>query len=185
MSLRDVFRSVRDALEESGIPYMITGSIASSVHGIPRATQDIDVVIDPTREQLLALMKRFSEPDYDADRDDAIDAFQRRSMFSVIDRRGIWKIDFIVRKIRPFSKKEFDRRQQIAIFDMAVYAATPEDVLLAKLEWAQLGESERQIRDAAGIIEIQGEKLDTEYVERWAIALDVEDQLRAAQKKAG
>lgn len=185
MSLRDVFRNVRDALEETSIPYMVTGSIASSVHGIPRATQDIDVVIDPTREQLLELMTKFAEPDYEADRDDAVDALGRRSIFSVIDRRGIWKIDFIVRKIRPFSKKEFDRRQQIEIFDMPVYAATPEDVLLAKLEWAQLGESERQIRDAAGIITIQGQKLDTQYVERWAAALDVEDQLRAARQQAG
>lgn len=58
MSLRDVFKSVRDALEESNIPYMVTGSIASSVHGIPRATQDIDVVIDPTREQLLSLINK-------------------------------------------------------------------------------------------------------------------------------
>ena len=89
-------------------------------------------------------------------------------MFSVIDRRGIWKIDFIVRKNRPFSKREFDRRKRMNILDVTVYAATPEDVLLAKLEWAKLGESERQIRDASGIIEIQRDKLDVEYVERWA-----------------
>lgn len=185
MSLRDAFRSVRDALEECGIPYMVTGSIASSVHGVPRATQDIDVIIEPTGEQLIALMGEFTEPTYDADRDDAFDAFRRRSMFSVIDRRGIWKIDFIFRKLRPFSKKEFDRRRRIEILDVSVYAATAEDVLLAKLEWAKLGESERQIRDAAGIIEIQGESLDDAYLERWAAALDVEDQLRAARAKAG
>ncbi len=164
---------------------MVTGSVASSVHGVPRATQDIDVIIEPTRDQLVALLNRFSEPIYDADRDDALDALNRRSMFSVIDRRGIWKIDFIVRKQRPFSKKEFDRRVRIDILDVLVYSATPEDVLLAKLEWAKLGESERQIRDAAGIIEIQGEKLDREYVERWAAALDIEDQLHAARAKAG
>lgn len=185
MSLRDAFKNLRDALEASGIPYMVTGSIASSVHGVPRATNDIDVVIDPTRDQLIALMEKFSEPDYDADRDDALEAFRRRSVFSVIDRRGIWKIDFILRKNRPFSKREFDRRNQIEIFDISVYAATPEDVLLAKLEWAKLGESERQIRDAAGIIEIQREKLDVEYVERWAAALDTEDQLHAARDKSG
>jgi hypothetical protein len=176
---------MRDALEELGIPYMVTGSVASSVHGVPRATQDIDVIIEPTRDQLAALLNRFSEPIYDADRDDAFDALNRRSMFSVIDRRGIWKIDFIVRKLRPFSKKEFDRRVRIDILDVLVYSATPEDVLLAKLEWAKLGESERQIRDAAGIIEIQGENLDREYVERWAAALDIEDQLHAARAKAG
>lgn len=164
---------------------MVTGSIASSVHGIPRATQDIDVIIAPTREQLVALMNRFTEPAYDAHMDDALDAFRRRSTFSVIDRRGIWKIDFIFRKPRPFSKKEFDRRRKIEILDVPVYAATAEDVLLAKLEWAKLGESDRQIRDAAGIIEIQGETLDDAYVERWAAALDIEDQLHAARAKVG
>ena len=185
MSLRDAFRNVRDALEDAGVPYMVTGSVASSIHGVPRATQDIDIVIEPTREQLVMLMQRFVEPTYDADVDDALDALRRRSMFSVIDRRGIWKIDFIIRKPRPFSKKEFNRRRKIEILDISVYAATPEDVLLAKLEWAKLGESERQIRDAAGIIEIQGESLDHEYVARWAAALDIEDQLHAAQAKAG
>lgn len=104
---------------------------------------------------------------------------------SAIDRRGIWKVDFIIRKLRPFSKKEFDRRRKIEILDVSVYAATPEDVLLAKLEWAKLGESERQIRDAAGIIEIQGENLDNEYIQRWAAALDIEDQLRTARATAG
>jgi hypothetical protein len=73
----------------------------------------------------------------------------------------------------------------IEILGVALDAATPEDLLLAKLEWAKLGESERQIRDAAGIIEIQGEKLDVDYVERWAAALDIEDQLQAARQKAG
>jgi hypothetical protein len=164
---------------------MVTGSIASSVHGVPRATQDIDVIIEPTREQLVDLMRRFQEPIYDADIDEALDAFRQRSMFSVIDRRGIWKVDFIFRKMRPFSKGEFDRRRRIEILDVSVYAATPEDVLLAKLEWAKLGESERQLRDAAGIIEIQGESLDEVYVERWAAALDIEEQLHAARAKAG
>ena len=118
MSLRDAFRDVRDALEDVGVPYMVTGSVASSVHGVPRATQDIDIVIEPTREQLVALMARFAEPTYDTDVDDALDAFHLRSMFSVIDRRGIWKIDFTVRKLRPFSRKEFDRRQKIEILDI-------------------------------------------------------------------
>jgi len=185
VSVQDVLKNLRAALEDAGVPYMMTGSFVSSVHGIPRATQDIDLVIEPTRDQLIALMKNFGEPIYDSDTDDALDAFRRRSMFSVIDRRGIWKIDFIVRKDRPFSKREFGRRKVIEILGVALDAATPEDLLLAKLEWAKLGESERQIRDAAGIIEIQGEKLDVDYVERWAAALDIEDQLHAARQKAG
>jgi hypothetical protein len=184
VSVRDVLENLRRALEDADVPYMVTGSFVSSVHGIPRATQDIDVIIEPTQDQLISLMEKFVEPSYGSDREDALDAFRRRSMFSVIDRRGIWKIDFIVRKDRPFSKREFGRRKKVDILGIALYAATPEDVLLAKLEWAKLGESERQIRDAAGIIEIQGAKLDIDYVERWVAALDIEDQWHAAQEKA-
>jgi hypothetical protein len=163
---------------------MVTGSLVSSVHGVPRATQDIDIVVAPTREQLSALMDYFGEPTYDSDKDDAFDALHRRSMFSVIDRRGIWKIDFIVRKERPYSLREFGRRQKVEILGLSVYATTPEDMVLAKLEWAKLGESERQIKDAAGIIEIQGANLDLDYVERWVAALGIEDQWNSAQRIA-
>jgi hypothetical protein len=185
VSVTEVLESLRSALDSVGVSYMVTGSLASSVHGVPRATQDIDVVIEPSREQLSALMEYFGEPTYDSDKEDAFDALRRRTMFSVIDRRGIWKIDFIVRKERPFSRREFGRRQKVDILGVSLYAATPEDVLLAKLEWAKLGESERQIRDAAGIIQIQGEKLDIDYVERWVAALDIDEQWRAARQNTG
>jgi hypothetical protein len=184
VSVTEVLENLRTALDGVGVPYMITGSLVSSVHGVPRATQDIDVVIEPSREQLSALMEYFGEPTYDSDKDDAFDALRRRTMFSVIDRRGIWKIDFIVRKERPFSRREFGRRQKVEILGVSLYAATPEDVLLPKLEWAKLGESERQIRDAAGIIQIQGTKLDVDYVERWVAALDIEDQWHTARERA-
>lgn len=184
MSIRNVLDNLRIALEENAVPYMVTGSLASSVHGVPRATHDIDVVVELTRDQLLALMHRFTEPDYDSNEEEALAAFRHNSLFSVIDRRGIWKIDFIFRKRRPFSKREFERRTKIDIQGVQVYATTPEDILLAKLEWAKLGESERQIRDAAGIVQVQADKLDYQYVERWAAALDVEDQWFAVLAKA-
>ncbi|MEA2413984.1 MAG: hypothetical protein QOI58_641 [Thermoanaerobaculia bacterium] len=184
VSISKVLENLRAALDGVGVPYMVTGSLVSSVHGVPRATQDIDIVVAPTREQLFALMDYFGEPTYDSDKDDAVDALRRRSMFSVIDRRGIWKIDFIVRKERPFSYREFGRRQKVEILGLSVYAATPEDMVLAKLEWAKLGESERQIKDAAGIIEIQGANLDLNYVERWVAALAIEDQWNSAQRIA-
>jgi hypothetical protein len=184
VSVREVLENLRRALEEANVAYMVTGSFASSVHGVPRATQDIDVIIEPSRGQLVALMAKFGEPVYESDQEDALDALRRRSMFSVIDRRGVWKIDFIVRKERPFSKREFGRRTKIEIMGISLYAATAEDILLAKLEWAKLGESERQIRDAAGIIKIQGTKLDVDYVERWVAALDIEDQWRSAREQA-
>jgi len=179
-----LFEKLRLALEAAGVPYMVTGSFVSAVHGVPRATHDIDVVIAPTEEQLGALVREFSESGYYAELEDAQQALHHQTQFNVIDQNSIWKIDFIFRKDRPFSRAEFDRRRLTEILGVRVYAATPEDLLIAKLEWAKMGESERQIRDAAGIISIQGPRLDIPYVETWVAALDLESQWRAARDHA-
>ena len=176
MSAGDILTRLRAALESAGVPYMVTGSLASSAHGTPRATQDVDVVIAPTREQLLALLQQFPESEYYRSEEDALLALQHHSQFNVIDQQSIWKIDFIVRKDRSFSQEEFTRRRQIDIAGVRLYAATPEDVLLAKLEWAKIGEPDRQISDAAGIIRVQGARLDISYVEHWVQVLGLEQQ---------
>ena len=90
----------------------------------------------------------------------------------------------MIRKESEFSVTEFQRREEVQFGDLRLVVAKPEDVLIAKLEWAKTGESERQIRDAAGIIEIQGPALDREYVEKWVAALDLEDQWRRARTEA-
>jgi hypothetical protein len=146
MGAEDLFLKLREALETTGIPHMVTGSFVTAVHGVPRATHDIDVVIAPTGSQLPALVRQFSESDDYAELEDAIQALRHRSQFNVIDERGVWKIDFIIRKDRPFSMAEFARRRITNILGIPVYAATAEDLLIAKLEWAKLGESERQLR---------------------------------------
>jgi hypothetical protein len=184
MPAEDLFAKLRDALEAAGIPYMVTGSFVSAVHGIPRATHDIDVVIAPTAQQLETLIRDFSQSDYYAELEDALQALRYQSQFNVIDERGLWKIDFIIRKDRPFSIAEFARRRLTTILGVPVYAATAEDMLIAKLEWAKMGESERQLRDASGIIAIQGEHLDTPYVDRWVAALSLEEQWERAKSLA-
>lgn len=94
------------------------------------------------------------------------------------------KVDLIMRKPRSFSRTEFDRRRPHVINGVSVYIASPEDVLIAKLEWAKMGESERQIDDAAGVIATQGENLDRSYVERWVRDLHLEHQWQLALKRA-
>lgn len=185
MVVENLFRQVREALELARIPYMVTGSFVSAVHGVPRATHDIDIVIAPTARQLDELIKHFADSDYYAEIDDALQALQHHTQFNVIDERGVWKIDFIIRKDRAFSLAEFARRRLTTILGIPLYAATPEDILIAKLEWAKLGDSERQLRDASGIIAIQGEGLDTEYVERWVVALELENEWTRAKELAG
>ena len=172
------------AIEQVGVPYMITGSFASSAHGVVRGTQDIDVIIAPTAEQLQGLVAQFPDDRYYADAFDALDALQHRSQFNIIDFASTWKADLIIRKERPFSRVEFDRRRRHVIAGINVFVATPEDVVLAKLEWAKMGESDRQIEDAAGVIATQGQQLDRVYVERWVRELGLELQWQRALRAA-
>ena len=164
---------------------MLTGSIASSVHGTPRATHDIDIIIAPTQAQLLALLNEFPDTEYYVSRDAALDALAGHGQFNLIDHTSGWKVDFIVRKQRAFSRAEFERRRPMQLMGVELDIATSEDVLIAKLEWAKLGASERQIEDAAGIIRLQAGDLDIAYIERWVDALQIGEQWRRARELAG
>ncbi len=170
------------ALERAGIPFMIAGSFASTTHGLPRATQDLDVVIDPPDIAAIeALLREFPEAAYYFDRDAALDAFRRRSMFNLIDQETGWKVDFIIRKRRAFSEGEFSRRQRITLAGVDVFVATAEDTIIAKLEWSrQSGGSERQRRDVAGILATSRENLDGAYLQRWVAELQLAGEWKTA-----
>jgi hypothetical protein len=180
VSVDDFFVRLIAALERSEVPYMVTGSYASSAHGTPRATNDIDVVIAPTGDQLRALLLQFPDDRYYADEVDAFEALACRSQFNIIDFASSWKADLIVRKDREFSRLEFSRRRIHSVGDTRVYLTSAEDILIAKLEWNKIGESERQLEDAAGIIRRQGAALDRDYVARWVEDLDLAEPWQKA-----
>lgn len=184
MSVRELLARLSKFLDAAGVQYMLTGSYASSLHGTPRATQDVDLVVAPTRSQLAALLKLLPDTDYYVSHDAAFDSLAHRGQFNVIDFATGWKVDFIIVKDRDFSREEFQRRRVQDLDGLAFAVATPEDVVIAKLEWAKLGESDRQIEDAAGIIRLQGQQLDTAYLERWIAELGLEVQWARAKARA-
>ncbi len=184
MTATDIFRRVVDALDRAGIPYMLTGSFASSYHGAPRATQDIDLVIAPTPDQLRALARLLPETEYYLDLAAALDALQRRSQFNMVDFATGWKVDLIIQKSRPFSHAEFSRRTPVDFQGLRLFIASAEDVIISKLEWAKLGESQRQIEDVAGILEIRGGELDRAYIETWVHNLGLEAMWEYACRRA-
>lgn len=163
-------------LGEAGIPYMTAGSVSSSIHGRPRATQDADVVIDPTEDQLESFIALLGQSCY-VSRDAAFEALRRRTMFNVIGLEGGWKADLIIRKDRPFSRQEFERRCRIYVMGQMLWVVTPEDSILSKLEWMRGRESEIQYADALGVAIAQWGILDMEYLGAWAKELGVEDVL--------
>ena len=172
------------ALEAVGIPYMLTGSYASSLYGVPRSTQDIDLVIDASVGKLRRFVRSLPESTYYVNIASAIDALDRRSQFNVIDLDSGWKVDLIVRKERPFSVIEFGRRSEETIGSQLMWVASPEDVILAKLEWAKSAGSGRQIEDAAGILKVRSD-LDEQYIAHWVRELHIENEWQEANKLAG
>jgi len=178
VTLRDLLAMVAGVLDGADIPYMVVGSLASTFHGEPRATQDIDIVIDPQPDQLVALLRSF-----DAERfyvGDGRQALASRGMFNVVDVAGGWKIDFIVRKDRPFSATELSRRIDAEVLGIHLSVATAEDTIVAKLEWAATSGSERQLADAAAVLAVSGDVLDWEHLRRWAEELGVLGHLNRA-----
>ena len=172
----DVLVRLTARLAGAGIPYMVVGSFASSFHGAPRSSQDLDLVIDPEPTSLRRFLADLPAAEYYVDADAALDALGRRSQFNVIDMATAWKADLIVRKARPFSLEEMRRRMEGDMLGARVFIASAEDTVISKLEWAKHGGgSELQLRDAAGVLQIRGDKLDAEYIERWVAELGLEE----------
>ena len=176
---------------------VIIGSGSASFEMLRCLTEVLPVMITPkwvnhTRCQpvaigdvLEALLRAMPPEAYYVDADAARDAMRRRSMFNVVDLASGWKVDFIFRKDRAFSREEFARRAQLSLLGVPVYAATAEDTVIAKVEWShQCGGSERQRRDVAGVLATMGDQLDRPYVERWVHALGLEEEWSHAQKTA-
>jgi predicted nucleotidyltransferase len=176
MSQQDFIRKIVSLLERAGVPHMLTGSFGSSIHGEPRTTNDIDVVIAPTRPQLDELLQLLS-PDFYVSPAAARDALKNRGMFNVVEYTSGWKADLIIIKDRPFSAEEFNHRLVVEAMGMSLPVVSPENAILSKLEWMKLRPSDRQFRDCLGIALVQRGKLDVPYLRRWAAELGVTDLL--------
>ena len=177
----DFLGRIVSALGAANIPHMVVGSFASTFHGVPRATHDIDIVVEADRAKLDQLLAALSDELYYLDHDAAREALTLRSQFNVIDMATGWKADLIVRKARPYSIEELARRQPAMLMGIATFVASAEDVIISKLEWAKLGSSERQLQDAAGVVKTRAGDLDTIYIEHWVDALDLREQWARAR----
>lgn len=185
MAPEDLFRRISSLMEHAGIAYMLTGSFASSVYGMNRGSADIDFVIAADEAAIRRVLNQLPEKDFYSELNQALEACRRNSMFNVIDYVTGLKIDFIFLKSRNFSQEEFRRRKQTTVWGVPLYIATPEDIVISKLEWAKLGKSSRQIEDAAGILKVRADELDISYVEKWVAELALASEWARARQLAG
>ena len=174
-----VVDAVIGALGRHAVPYFITGSFASSVHGEFRATNDIDIVAQLDASKLESLMAELSTA-FVADLDQATEALERGTSFNLIHSTTFLKVD-----IFPCAS-EFDRVATERALSLVIPGASEplrvaslEDILLAKLRWYRLGDesSDTQRRDIAKLVELNRDQLDLEYARHWATTLGVDDLL--------
>ncbi len=184
MSAARVFGRITGHLDQRGIAYMVVGSFASTYFGALRTTLDIDIVIQATPDQLRGFVADLQADDYYAELDAALEALKHESMFNAIDSATGWKIDLIFRKSRAFDREEFGRRVPAKLFDIQLFVASVEDVVISKLEWAKLGQSQRQIEDVAKVLAVQWNSLDQRYLAKWIGELELQEQWSAAKRSA-
>jgi hypothetical protein len=167
LSLAAFLTTVVRILDDAGIPFMLTGSLAAAFYGTPRSTQDVDIVIDPVPPQIDRLVDGLLSAGLYVSRDAAHTAFHTATQFNAIDPESGWKVDLILRKARSYSATEFGRRRQTQLLGVDVCLTSVEDLILAKLEWSQLGASELQRRDVVQLLESSWDSLDQDYLEQW------------------
>jgi hypothetical protein len=176
-----VLLRVVEILDRLAMPYVTGGSVASSILGVPRATQDVDIVIDLPPEKAKPFVAAMQAAFYiDAD---AVDqAIHRRSSFNAIHLETVLKVDFFICRHGGHADEEMRRRVAVDIDETThrrVFVASPEDIILQKLAWYRMGSriSERQWNDVLGVMKVQGGRLDRDYLSRWAKDLGVDDLL--------
>ena len=180
-----LIRQVIQTLEDAGIEYMVTGSVASSLQGEPRSTHDIDLVVVLQRSTIQKLIDAFPPPDFYVSETSILNAIDAGDMFDIIDTNEGDKIDFWMLTDQPFDQSRFSRKYTEDVMGFSLQVSSPEDTILAKLKWARLsGGSEKQFADALRVYEIQYGKLDLAYLADWAKALDVESTLKRLQDTA-
>lgn len=169
---QEVLKIVVERLGTNGIHYMITGSIAANFYTTPRMTRDIDIIVEAQESDTEKLFSLFSD-DFYVDRDSVVNAVHTKTMYNIIHREGIVKVDFIIRKDAEYRKVEFERRRRILFEGVVVDVVSPEDLVLSKLYWAKDTFSEMQIKDVKNLLRTVS-NLDREYIETWVARLDLE-----------
>jgi hypothetical protein len=182
-----VIQEVTSIFTALDIIYALGGSMASSLLGKPRFTEDADITVEPFPGREQELVARFG-PDYYLSLAAVEEAVRQRSSFNIVHTTSGFKIDVFLRKDRPFEESVIRRRLTVAVSEHpgeSIILVSPEDIILLKLEWFRRGGevSDRQWGDILGVFKVQSGKLDDAYLDYWAADLKVSDLLARARKE--
>ena len=184
----EVTLKVTAVFENLGVRYLIGGSLASTLYGMIRTTQDSDIITEMRPEHIQPFVAAL-ESDFYIDEEMIAESIQRNSSFNIIHRESMFKVDIFIPRPRLFQESQLTRvHRQTFNFETPISAnfASPEDTIISKLEWYRMGDevSERQWRDILGVLKIRAGELDFDYMRKWAKELKVSDLLERALSTA-
>lgn len=169
MELYELLYMVVRTFTRLGVPYLVTGSVASMAYGEPRLTNDIDIVAGIRDEHIPDLLAAFPADDFYLSEEAIKEAIQRQSQFNIIHPTSGLKVDVIIRKETPFDRSRFARARVIRPAEPyeASFAAA-EDVIIKKMEYYREGGSEKHLRDITGMLKVSPQEIDEAYIAEWA-----------------
>ncbi len=185
----EVTLKVTGVFEKLGVPYLIGGSLASTLYGMIRTTQDSDIITEMRAEHIQPFIAALQD-EFFIDEEMIADSIKHNSSFNIIHKESMFKVDVFIPRTRPYLQSQLTRaRQQTFSLETEVSAkfSSPEDTILSKLEWYRMGGevSERQWRDILGVLKTRADELDLVYLRKWAGELKVTDLLERALKEMG
>ncbi len=172
----EVLKIVTGRLDSAGIPYMVTGSIATNYYAVPRMTRDVDIVIQVSTADTDRLTELF-RGDFYIEPEAVGRAIAERTAFNVIHTGSVVKVDFVVRKDSDYRREEFRRRRRVTIDDITIFIVAPEDLIMSKLDWARDSRSVIHLADVRNLLAADP-GLDREYLVRWVNRLGLDSLYR-------
>jgi hypothetical protein len=158
--------AVFDALTALGVDYMVTGSLASNLYGVPRSTKDADLVIYPDAPKLAGLSDVLQAP-LNLDPQMSFETVTATTRLIIRWAKRPFKIELFLLSNDPHDQERFRRRQRGMMLGRMVCVPTPEDVIITKLRWSQAGKRSKDVDDVRNVIAVQGDRIDWGYVHRW------------------
>jgi hypothetical protein len=184
MEQSELLKYVSMTLERLGIPYLVTGSTATIAYGEPRFTNDLDVVVAMNPSQVPAFCAAFAAPKFYCSAQAVEQAVRDRFQFNILQPASGLKVDVILATDSEFDRSRLARGVRlIAAADVEVTFASPEDVIIKKLQYFHEGGSEKHLRDIVGVLKVQGERIDRTYLADWIARLSLQTEWQLIEER--
>ncbi len=176
MEQSELLHFVVSVLERLGLRYFVTGSTVTIFYGEPRFTNDIDIVVDLPADVVPEFCRQFPAGDFYVSEEAATEAVRRYSQFNIIQPGTGLKVDIIVPPPSAFNRERFARARRVQAGEgWDASFSSPEDAIVKKMEFFRAGGSDKHLRDITGVLRTSGAEIDTDYIDRWAVTLGLDE----------